>query len=146
MDGLASAIGGGNVPQGADDDGQSSTPFAPRKRREEPKGLFDLPDDPLKEGEATAQAVAENIAWLRREGFDARCDAHVLGTVPEVFAGFGAVLDERSLEVGRWLVAFPLNLKPQSTKSVEPRAIEGATAIAMEVATAMAALASPGVC
>ena len=108
MDGLASAIGGGNVPQGADDDGQSSTPFAPRKRREEPKGLFDLPDDPLKEGEATAQAVAENIAWLRREGFDARCDAHVLGTVPEVFAGFGAVLDERSLEVGRlhgvWVV------------------------------------------
>jgi hypothetical protein len=107
MDGLASAIGGGNIPQG-DDDGQSSTPFAPRTRREEPKGLFDLPDDPLKEGEATAQAVAENIAWLRREGFDARCDAHVLGTVPEVFTGFSAVLDERSLKVSRlrgvWVV------------------------------------------
>ena len=45
----------------------------------------------------------------------------------------------------RWLAAFPPNLKPPSTKSVEPWAIEGATAIAMEVATAMAALASPGV-
>ena len=106
MDGLASAIGGGSLPQGDDD--PLNSPFAPRKRREEPKGLFDLPDDPLKEGEATAQAVAENIAWLRREGVDARCDAYVLGTVPDVFARFSALLDERSLEVSRlrgvWVV------------------------------------------
>ena len=107
MDSLAGAIGGGNAPpQGAHD--SASTPFAPRKKRDEPKGLFDLPDDPFKEGEQTAQAVAENIAWLRREGSDARCDAHVLGTVTEVFAGFLAVLDERQLEVGRirgvWVV------------------------------------------
>ena len=103
---LASAIGGGSLPQGDDD--PLNSPFAPRKRREEPKGLFDLPDDPLKEGEATAQAVAENIAWLRREGVDARCDAYVLGTVPDVFARFSALLDGRSLEVSRlrgvWVV------------------------------------------
>ena len=52
-------------------------------------------------------------------------------------------------ESGSWRTAFPLNLKPlstESTESVERWAIEGATAKAMEVATAMAALASPGVC
>ena len=57
------------------------------------------------------------------------------------------------LESGSWRTAFPLNLKPlstESTESVERWAIEGAThgatPKAMEVATAMAALASPGVC
>ena len=57
------------------------------------------------------------------------------------------------LESGSWRAAFPLNLKPlstESTESVERWAIEGAThgatPKAMEVATAMAALASPGVC
>ena len=56
-------------------------------------------------------------------------------------------------ESGSWRTAFPLNLKPlstESTESVERWAIEGAThgatAKAMEEATAMAALASPGVC
>ena len=59
----------------------------------------------------------------------------------------------RELESGSWRAAFPLNLKPlstESTESVERWAIEGAThgatPKAMEVATAMAALASPGVC
>ena len=51
---------------------------------------------------------------------------------------------ELELEAGCWLAASPLNRKPP-TKSVEPWAIEAATAIAMEVATAMAALAGPGV-
>ena len=52
-------------------------------------------------------------------------------------------------ESGSWQTAFPLNLKPlssESTESMERWTIEGATAKAMEVATAMAALASPGVC
>lgn len=52
-------------------------------------------------------------------------------------------------ESGSWRTAFPLNLKPlstESTESTERCAIEGAMAKAMEVATAMAALASPGVC
>ena len=52
-------------------------------------------------------------------------------------------------ESGNWQTAFPLNLKPlssESTESMERWTIEGATAKAMEVATAMAALASPGVC
>ena len=119
MNGLAGAIGGGSGPLGAGDDG-SSTPFAPRQRRDEPKGLFDLPDDPLKEGEQTAQAVAENIAWLRQEGSDARCDAHVLGTVSEVFARFRAVLEERGIELvrmrGVWVVP-PFALKDVDTQA-----------------------------
>ena len=78
-----------------------------------------MPDEPLKEGEKTAQAVAATLTWLREEGVDVRCDANVLGTVPEVFPRFRAALDERRIGVsqlrGVWVVP-PFVLKDLGTE------------------------------
>jgi hypothetical protein len=105
-------------PIGGSADGVAATPFAPRTR-DEPRGLFDLPDEPLKEGEKTAQAVVATLTWLREEGVDVRCDANVLGTVPEVFPRFRAALDERRIGVsqlrGVWVVP-PFVLKDLGTE------------------------------
>ena len=96
MENLAAAMGAQGDPSDV------FTPLAPRKPREPTeKSIFDLPDEPLKEGEKVAQAVAEALSWLEQEGVDGRCDALTLGSVADVFPRFGAALADRSVALGQ---------------------------------------------
>ena len=123
--------------------GQAQTQLQsqPQPQRDPLNGCPTSPSVPLMMTHEEQGSPCPRVIGEEEEVVPLTPDTALLGTRPPTLWPTPS-----ELEVGRWLVAFPLNLKPQSTKSVEPRAIEGATAIAMEVATVMAALASPGVC
>ncbi|KAL1515072.1 hypothetical protein AB1Y20_004136 [Prymnesium parvum] len=74
------------------------------------RSMFEIPDEQqmIKDGEAMIEKVSATVRWLRTEGTDVRCTAHVLGCVSDVFPTFGATLDARQLArghvVGVWVV------------------------------------------
>ena len=129
MEGLSDIYAAAGAQQ-QEDESSPFAPFAAGKQPQpqqakkpssdqEPKSIFELPDDPVAEGERIAQAVSETFAWLGQERVDRRCDACVLGTVLEVFPRFGAALSDRGLAVetlrGVWVVP-PFTLKDLGTE------------------------------